>query len=159
MTATTDPRAEAALTRIRAMLDAAANSCNACDIFRGWSKIRSGATETEIEQSRVVAAMALAYWLEALLNKEPVEGPVLDDFCACASDLRDRMPDFGRQQAITQLITHAGLLQRAHPQRIEGPRHAIIAAYEAYGDMDRACDVLDASRGVGGAEMAQAVVP
>ena len=158
MSVITDPRAEVYIDSIRAMMDAAAESCNACAIFRVWSKIRTTGNETEVEQGLMVASMALAYWLEAMLEKEPVDSAALDEFCACADALRCDLPDFDRQEQVNQLIVHAGLLLRSHPQVLQGPRHAIIAAFEAYGDMDRVCDVLEASRGVSGAEMAQAVI-
>ena len=156
---TVSPRVQRALEQIEAAFEKAAESCFACEIFREWSEIRVAGTQTEEAQGLFIARMALAYWLEALADKDDLCPSDLVDFKSHADALKARSDDYEIVRSIDAMIAAIGSLTVEPRGELKGIQHALLAAYQIDGDISRAYEILCASGGVSGASMNGVQIP
>jgi hypothetical protein len=125
--------------------------------FRRASELRLTGQPGEEAQTHMAALVGLAYYFERL-SESPVSFADLAEFRERAISLKSAEPL--ASDAIDSLIVALGGLAGAQcsTAALSGS-HALVASYRLFGNISKAYDITDLSRGVAGAQLVQVVHP
>lgn len=129
-----------------------ADSGQAISFHRSATEVRITGTVEEEDQAHMSALIALGYYFEALADNATYAEMAL--FRERAASLKDAVSDPAITLAIDGLLANLG--RSASPpcrETITGQYHALPLAYQLYGDVSRAPEIMGLSGGVSGAAM------